>query len=64
MFKELFALQPLIKRVKKANISSLKDFLAACDDPVKSEELRKNLEINVTPEQWSGAVAVVKELFK
>lgn len=64
MFKELFALQPLIKKIKKANINSLKDFFAACDDPVKCEELRKNLEINVTPEQWLGAVAVVKELLK
>ena len=64
MIKEIWTLQPFIKKLKKAGITSVKVFLERCEDPQKQEDLRQQLEINVAPEQWSGAVAVVRELFR
>lgn len=64
MIKEALAFRALSNKLKKLGISSIKSFLERCDDPKTAEELRQQLELNVTPEQFSGAVAVVKELFK
>jgi len=64
MIKEMLTLHALSSKLKKLGVKSVKDFLEHCADPVKSEELRKALDINVTTEQWDGAVAVVKELFR
>lgn len=64
MIKEALTLRSLSGKLKKLGIDSVKSFLTICEDPKTAEELRQRLDLNVTPEQWLGAVAVVKELFK
>lgn len=64
MIKELLTLRILSNKLKRLGIKSAKSFLERCEDPIKCEELRQQLDVKVTAEQWGGAVAVVKELFK
>lgn len=64
MFKEIFTLRALSSKLNKLGITSVKTFLERCTDPKDAEDLRQQLDMQVTPEQWLGAIAVVKELFK
>lgn len=64
MIKEALTLRSLTSKLKKLGIDSVKSFLTCCEDPKSADELRQRLELNVTLEQWLGAVAVVKDLFK
>lgn len=64
MIKEILTLQAFSGKLKKLGIKSVKSFLEHCEDPIKCEELREQLDVKVTPEQWEGAVAVVRDLFK
>lgn len=64
MFKEMLVFRSLSGKLKNAGIGSVKELLDRCQDPQSAEKLRIDLDVNVTPEQWLGAVAVIKELFK
>jgi len=64
MIKEILTLQALSRKLKELGIKSVAEFLVRCEDSVGLEELRQQLALNVTLEQWSGAIAVVRELFK
>jgi hypothetical protein len=64
MIKEILTLRAFSNKLNKLGIASVKSFLEHCEDPKNREDLRRQLDVNVTPEQWDGAVAVVKELFK
>jgi hypothetical protein len=64
MIKEILTLRGFVGKLNKLGITSVKGFLERCQDPVKREELRQQLDVQVTAEQWEGAVAVVKDLFK
>lgn len=64
MIKEMLAFRALSGKLKKLGIDSVKSFLIRCEEPQAAEELRIQLSINVTAEQWLGAIAVVKELFR
>ena len=64
MIKEILTLRALSNKLKKLGVGSVKTFLERCEIPEASEELRRELDVNVTPEQWNGAIAVIKELFK
>jgi len=64
MIKEILTLRAFSNKLNKLGIKTVKSFLERCEDPKSCEELRQQLDVNVTPEQWNGAVAVVRELFK
>ena len=64
MIKEILTLRALSNKLKKLGVDSVKSFLERCNIPEGAEEIRRELDINVTPEQWDGAIAVIKELFK
>lgn len=62
--KELLTLRPYLSKLKSIKIKDVDIFLERCKDTQGSEFMRKYLEINVTQEQWEGALAVIRDIFK
>lgn len=64
MLKEILTLHALSSKLNKLRIKTVEAFLARCDDNTEAENMRQHLEIDVLPEQWQGALAVIRKIFK